>query len=78
MTIANTQAKTPAKTEPTNQPRLKVTLTRSRHGQLRNIVASAQGLGLRRIGQSAVVADTPENRGMINAARHMLKVENAS
>jgi large subunit ribosomal protein L30 len=61
-----------------SQTRLKVTLTRSRHGQLKNIAASAAGLGLRRIGQSVVVADTPENRGMINAANHMLKVENAS
>ena len=55
-----------------------MTLTRSRHGQLKNIAASAAGLGLRRIGQSVLVADTPENRGMINTASHMLKVENAS
>ncbi len=61
-----------------SQARLKVTLTRSRHGQLKNIAASAAGLGLRRIGQSVLVADTPENRGMINTASHMLKVENAS
>jgi large subunit ribosomal protein L30 len=57
--------------------KLKITMIRSRHGQLKNIAASAQGLGLRRIGQSVVVADTPENRGMIYAASHMLKVENA-
>ncbi len=54
---------------------LKVTLTRSVHGQLRHIAASVQGLGLRRINQSAVVKDTPQNRGMIAAAAHMLKVE---
>ena len=57
--------------------KLKITMIKSRHGQLKNIAASAQGLGLRRIGQSVVVADTPENRGMIYAASHMLKVENA-
>jgi large subunit ribosomal protein L30 len=57
--------------------RLKLTLMKSRHGQLHNIRASAAGLGLKRIGQTVVVADTPENRGMINAASHMLKVENA-
>jgi large subunit ribosomal protein L30 len=34
-------------------------------------------LGLRRIGHSVVVADTPSNRGMINAASHMLRVEAA-
>jgi large subunit ribosomal protein L30 len=54
---------------------LKVTLVKSLHGQLQNIRNSARGLGLRRIGHSVVVADTPSNRGMINAASHMLKVE---
>jgi len=54
---------------------VKVTLIKSLHGQLAAIAASARGLGLRRIRQSVVVADTPENRGMINAAVHLLKVE---
>jgi large subunit ribosomal protein L30 len=57
---------------------LKVTLVRSLHGQLANIAASARGLGLRRIRQTVAVADTPENRGMIKAAVHLLKVERAS
>jgi large subunit ribosomal protein L30 len=47
------------------------------YGQLASIRNSARGLGLRRIGHSVVVADTPSNRGMINAASHMLKVETA-
>jgi large subunit ribosomal protein L30 len=55
--------------------RVKVTLVKSLHGQLANIAASARGLGLRRIRQTVTVADTPENRGMINAAVHLLKVE---
>jgi large subunit ribosomal protein L30 len=55
--------------------RLKVTLLRSTAGQLRNIGASVRGLGLRRRHQSVTVADTVENRGMINAATHLLKVE---
>ena len=54
---------------------LKVTLVRSLHGQLANIAASARGLGLRRIRQSVTVKDTPENRGMIQAAVHLLEVE---
>ena len=53
---------------------LKVTLVRSVHGQLRNIAASVRGLGLRRINHTVVVKDTPENRGMIEAAKHMVKV----
>ncbi len=54
---------------------LKVTLVRSLHGQLANIIASVRGLGLRKIHQSVEVANTPENRGMIQAAVHLLKVE---
>ena len=54
---------------------LKITLVRSLHGQLHSIAASARGLGLRRIRQSVTVKDTAENRGMINAAVHLLRVE---
>jgi large subunit ribosomal protein L30 len=57
------------------QPQLKVTLLKSLHGQLKNIAACARGLGLRRIRQSVTVADTRENRGMINTAVHLLRVE---
>ena len=56
---------------------LKVTLVKSMYGQLANIRNSARGLGLRRIGHSVVVADTPANRGMMNTASHMLRVEPA-
>jgi large subunit ribosomal protein L30 len=34
-----------------------------------------RGLGLRRPHQRVSVADTPENRGMIHVAGHLLKVE---
>ena len=56
---------------------LKVTLIKSFYGQLASIRGSVKGLGLRRIGHTVVVADTPSNRGMVNAASHMLKVEQA-
>ena len=56
---------------------VKVTLTKSIFGQLASIRNSVRGLGLRRIGHSVVVADTPSNRGMMNAASHMLKIEPA-
>jgi large subunit ribosomal protein L30 len=56
---------------------VKVTLLKSIFGQLASIRGSVRGLGLRRIGHSVVVADTPSNRGMINAASHMLKIEPA-
>jgi len=55
--------------------KIKVTLIRSLAHQLRNIAASARGLGLRRIRHSVIVDDTPANRGMMNTASHLLKVE---
>jgi len=61
----------------TDEKAIKVTLIRSVYGQLANIRGSVKGLGLRRIGHSVVVADTPSNRGMVNTASHMLKVEPA-
>ena len=60
-----------------SKSKVKVTLSRSVHGQLRSIRASVYGLGLRRIRDSRVVEDTREVRGMINAARHLLAVEKA-
>lgn len=55
--------------------KVKVTLLRSFHGRLRNHRACVRGLGLRRIRHSVLVADTPENRGMINKISYMVKVE---
>jgi len=60
-----------------NKEKLKVTLKGSVHGQLQNIRASVYGLGLRRIRDSRVVQDSPEVRGMIKAAQHLLGVERA-
>ena len=56
---------------------VKVTLVKSVFGQLKSHRACVRGLGLRRIRDTAVVVDTPENRGMIRAANHLLKVEEA-
>ena len=53
---------------------IKVTLLKSLAGQLKSIAASARGLGLRHPHQTVEVADTPQNRGMIGAASHLLKV----
>ena len=35
---------------------------------------SVRGLGLNKLGQVVSVKDTPENRGMINKAIHLLEV----
>ena len=54
---------------------IKVTLTKSTIGALKNHKACVSGLGLRRMRHTVEVADTPENRGMINKAIHLLTVE---
>jgi len=56
---------------------LKVTLVKSVFGQLKSHKATVRGLGLRRIRDTATLADTPEIRGMIRASGHLLKVEEA-
>jgi large subunit ribosomal protein L30 len=56
---------------------LKVTLVKSKHGRLKTHKACVAGLGLRKMHQTVTVADTPENRGMINRVSYMLSVEEA-
>lgn len=54
---------------------IKITLTRSIAGRLKSHRACVAGLGLRRIGHTVEVEDTPSVRGMINKANYLLKVE---
>ncbi len=54
---------------------VKVTQTKSTTGRLKNHIASVRGLGLRRIGHTVEVEDTPSTRGMINLVHYMIKVE---
>jgi large subunit ribosomal protein L30 len=57
--------------------KVKVTLVKSLNGRLAAHQACVRGLGLRRMHHSVVVADTPENRGMINKVSYLLKIEEA-
>ena len=56
---------------------LKVTLVRSMHGRMKKHQACVRGLGLHRMHRTVTVADTPENRGMIDKVGHLLRVEDA-
>ena len=56
---------------------LRVTLKRSVIGRLQSHQACVKGLGLRRIGHSVEVEDTPSVRGMINKVDYMVQVEEA-
>jgi len=55
--------------------KLKVTLVKSVSGRLAAHQACVRGLGLRRLHHSVEVADTPENRGMINKVGYLLTVQ---
>ena len=57
------------------EKKLSVTMTKSKIGRLKSHLGCLKGLGLRKIRQTVVVIDTPENRGMINKVSYMLKVE---
>lgn len=54
---------------------IKVTLLKSAAGRLKNHRACVAGLGLRRIGHTVEVEDTPSVRGMINKVNYLVKVE---
>ncbi len=56
---------------------VKVTLTRSTNKRLAAHKATIAGLGLRRIGHTVTLIDTPEIRGMINKVAYMVAVEDA-
>ncbi len=54
---------------------IKVTQTKSAIGRKPAHIATLQSLGLRRIGHTVTVKDTPSIRGMINKIFYMVKVE---
>ena len=54
---------------------VKVTQTKSTAGRLKSHQACIAGLGLRRIGHTVEVEDTPSVRGMINKVNYLVKVE---
>ena len=55
--------------------KISVTMIKSRFGRLPRHQACLKGLGLRKINQTVIVLNTPENRGMINKVSYMLKFE---
>ena len=54
---------------------IKITQIRSSHGRLKKHRACIAGLGLRRIGHTVEVEDTPSVRGMINKVDYLVRVE---
>ena len=54
---------------------LKVTQVKSRNGSKQNQLDTLRSLGLRRIGHTVEVRDTPQSRSMIHTVRHLVVVE---
>ena len=48
---------------------------RSRIGSDKRQLATLRSLGLRRIGHTVEVKDTPQARGMLHAVRHLVSIE---
>jgi large subunit ribosomal protein L30 len=55
--------------------KVKITLVKSPIGFNRTQATTVQGMGLRRIGHSVELVDTPATRGMILKVRHLVTVE---
>jgi len=56
---------------------LKVTQRKSRNGCDKRQLDTLRSLGLRRIGHTVELADTPQARGMIHKVRHLVEVSDA-
>jgi large subunit ribosomal protein L30 len=54
---------------------VRVTQVKSAIGGTRRQRESLRGLGLRRIGASAIVQDNPATRGLIRCVQHLLALE---
>ena len=54
---------------------MKVTQLKSKNGSDAKQLATLQSLGLRRIGQTVEVKDTPQARGMLHRVRHLVRVD---
>jgi large subunit ribosomal protein L30 len=54
---------------------IKVTQRKSRNGADKRQVDTLRSLGLRRIGHTVEVNDTPQIRGMLHKVRHLIEVD---
>jgi large subunit ribosomal protein L30 len=54
---------------------VRVTQRRSKNGANPRQIDTLRSLGLRRIGHTVEVEDSPQARGMLHAVRHLVEVE---
>jgi large subunit ribosomal protein L30 len=54
---------------------VKVTQVKSRNGADKRQLDTLRSLGLRRIGHTVEVKDTPQARGMVRRVRHLVTID---
>jgi large subunit ribosomal protein L30 len=56
---------------------VRLTQRKSRNGADKRQLATLRSLGLRRIGHTVEVSDSPQIRGMIHKVRHLVEVHDS-
>jgi large subunit ribosomal protein L30 len=54
---------------------MRVTQFKSRNGSDKRQLDTLRSLGLRRIGHTIEIKDTPQSRGMVHRVRHLVRIE---
>jgi large subunit ribosomal protein L30 len=54
---------------------VKVTQVKSKNGSNQAQLDTLRSLGLRRIGHTVEVKDTPQSRGMVHRVRHLVRID---
>jgi large subunit ribosomal protein L30 len=54
---------------------VKVTQVKSKNGSTQRQLDTLRSLGLRRIGHTVEVKDTPQARGMVHRVRHLVRID---
>jgi large subunit ribosomal protein L30 len=57
---------------------MRITQYKSSNGSDKRQLDTLRSLGLRRIGHSVEVQDTPQARGMVHRVRHLVRIEEKS
>jgi large subunit ribosomal protein L30 len=57
---------------------MRITQYKSSNGSDKRQLDTLRSLGLRRIGHSIEVQDTPQARGMVHRVRHLVRIEEKS
>ena len=54
---------------------MRITQFKSKNGSDKRQLDTLRSLGLRRIGHTVEVKDTPQTRGMVHRVRHLVKID---